>query len=108
MEKKKQAQSKKMELRGPVWTIMSLALALNSPVFIIYLIINGVSGLGFALAVAALLHFWWWVGLLLDVASIVLAIIGLKSKLRWLSIVVLCFDVIMVFAILCFAIWGEL
>ena len=108
MEKKKQAQSKKMELRGPVWTIMSLALALNSPVFMIYLIYNGVSGLGFALAVAALLHFWWWVGLLLGVASIVLAIIGLKSKLRRLSIVVLCFDVIMVFAILCFTIWGEL
>ena len=106
MEMKKQAQPKKSESRGLAWSILAAILALRPLPVLIYLGVTS-SRLGFSLGLVALLMSYWWVHLLCAIAAITLAIIGLKSKLRWLSIVVLCIEIITVLFLLFFFVFRR-
>ncbi len=94
-----------LKLRGNAWTILSLALALTPFIFVYFKIMNSssdapLSGLGRALYLLVLFNDYWWLDLLIEIIAVVFAILGLKSRLRWLSIITLCLEIIVISVLL--------
>ena len=111
MKIEKQKQNK--TLQSKAWAIWSLILTLVPLFVVVYFRIKiglnetPLSSFGNALHFASLVYNYWWIELLIAIVAVVFAAIGLKSKLRWLSIITLCIEIIVIFTLLFFFVFRR-